>query len=67
MAGYFESQADRYGSELDKIGDLLTKLHPAGEYKHIGRMECYQALKELVEDLKIQPWRVSMACVSENS
>lgn len=42
-----ESKEDIYGYELDKVAEVLTKLHPIGKVKAIGRLESAQALLEV--------------------
>lgn len=42
-------QLAAYGRELDIISEALTALHPIGNVKAIGRLECVSALVELLE------------------
>jgi hypothetical protein len=39
-------QLEKYGQELDAISEALTTLHPIGEVKAIGRLECAAAFTE---------------------
>lgn len=41
--------SDEYGEQLDQIAELLGKHHPIGQVKAFGRMECLEALRQLLE------------------
>lgn len=45
-----KSKEDIYGYELDKVAEVLTKLHPIGKVKAIGRMEAAQAMLEVFKN-----------------
>jgi hypothetical protein len=42
-----------YEKQLDEICELLTKYHPIGAVKHIGRLEAADALREMIEKPKL--------------
>ena len=44
-------ETQKYINQLDRIAKTLTKMHPLGKVKAIGRMECAAALADLVREL----------------
>jgi hypothetical protein len=46
MSNHESWQLEKYGQELDAIAEALTSLHPIGEVKALGRLECLAAFKE---------------------
>ena len=41
-----QENVNKYAEELDKAGEILCRVHPIGEVKHIGRLEVAAALGE---------------------